>query len=161
MNNLISDPSLTLARTRLRGTGARVTPARVRVLAVLMEAGQPLSHHEVEQILSPAAELDRVTLYRVLDWLVQQRLAHRVAGSDRAWRFSVAGDQPSLEARGGLKAGGAKVMHERHAHFHCNDCGKVYCLDSIEAKALNVPVPIGYRPETLELTVKGYCAHCN
>lgn len=157
MNNPISDPTLDTARARLRGVGSRVTTARVRVLAVLMASGQPLSHHDIEQALSSTADFDRVTLYRVLEWLVRQGLAHRVAGNDRAWRFSVVGDQPRM----GVAAGaGVKAGHDRHAHFHCNDCGKVYCLDAIEAGALHVPVPSGYRPESLELTLKGHCAQC-
>lgn len=155
MNHSISDPTLDIARARLRGMGSRVTTARVRVLAALMASGQPLSHHDIEQALSFTADFDRVTLYRVLEWLVRQGLAHRVAGNDRAWRFSVVGDQPRMGDRAG-----AKAAHDRHAHFHCNDCGKVYCLDTIEAGVLDVPVPRGYRPETLELTLKGHCAHC-
>lgn len=53
----------------IRRTGARATPARVRVLRLLRSAPTALTHHEIEQALGDLA-LDRVTLYRVLDWLV-------------------------------------------------------------------------------------------
>jgi Fur family ferric uptake transcriptional regulator len=41
----------------------------------------------------------------------------------------------------------------------CNDCGEVICLETAVA-ARNVPLPSGYRPHEVELTVKGVCAGC-
>lgn len=128
-----------LAREKLRSTGERITPSRVRVLAVLLQTDRTLSHHELEDRLAP---IDRVTLYRVLDWLVEHRIAHRVSGTDRVWRFGI-----------------ADAAHEAHAHFQCSACGMVLCL--AEAPARSVPVPRGYRSQAVELTVKGLCADCN
>lgn len=127
------------AREGLRRTGARVTPARVRVLAALMAAGRPLSHHEIEAL--EGEPLDRVTLYRVLDWLVAQGLARRMAGEDRVWRFLA----------------GAEV-HAGHAHFHCGGCGAVSCLESQAVQG--VRLPRGFRSDAVELTVRGRCAAC-
>ena len=130
------------ARDRLRATGERVTGARVRVLEFLMRADCALTHPEIEAGLG-AEPLDRVTLYRVLDWLVAQGLAHRVAGDDRVRRFSMAGD-----------------AHGHHAHFQCSGCGRVLCLPAAPAPGLDVRVPRGFRPEAVELTVRGRCADC-
>jgi Fur family ferric uptake transcriptional regulator len=129
------------ARSALRATGERVTPARLRVYVALLDSARALSHHELESALGAGVPVDRVTLYRVLDWLVEQGLAHRVAGIDRVWRFSVAHES-----------------HAGHAHFQCNQCGKVVCLG--EAATSRVPLPRGFRPEAVELTVKGRCAEC-
>jgi len=129
------------AQAALRATGERITPARLRVFEALLGAGRALSHHEIEAALAPDAAVDRVTLYRVLDWLVEQGLAHRVAGIDRTWRFGV-----------------AREAHAGHAHFQCNRCGKVVCLAGTAAR--RVPLPRGFRSETVELTVKGLCAEC-
>ena len=125
---------------RVRQTGARVTTSRVRVLDVLLDSAQALSHHDIEARLKRAA-IDRVTLYRVLDWLVEKNLAHRIAGADRVWRFSA-----------------ALSDHREHAHFHCNQCGKLLCLDQLASQ--NVRLPRGYRSECVELTVNGVCAEC-
>ena len=92
-------------------------------------------------MLGTSDAMDRVTLYRVLDWLVAQGLAHRIAGLDRVWRYSIAAD-----------------AHEGHAHFQCNHCGKVVCLSGIGER--RVPLPPGFRSERVELTVKGLCAQC-
>jgi Fur family ferric uptake transcriptional regulator len=129
------------ARSALRATGERVTPARLRVYVALLDSARALSHHELESALGAGTPVDRVTLYRVLDWLVAQGLAHRVAGLDRVWRFSIAHES-----------------HASHAHFQCNRCGKVICLG--EAATNRVPLPRGFRPEAVELTVKGRCAEC-
>ena len=129
------------ARSALRATGERVTPARLRVYAALLDSVRALSHHELEAELVTGAPVDRVTLYRVLDWLVGQGLAHRVAGQDRVWRFGI-----------------AHATRESRAHFQCNRCGKVVSLG--EAAANRVPLPRGFRPEAVELTVKGRCAEC-
>jgi len=134
--------ALGLARERIQGTGARMTAPRVQVLAAMLAANQVLSHRDIEDRLG-AARLDRVTLYRVLDWLVAQGLAHRIAGPDRIWRFSVTGE-----------------AHETHAHFQCNRCGKVLCLDELSARKVPPRLPAGCRPERMELTVTGICAEC-
>lgn len=107
----------------------------------LLDSARALSHHELESALVAGTPVDRVTLYRVLDWLVEQGLAHRVAGLDRVWRFSIAHES-----------------HASHAHFQCNRCGKVICLG--EAATNRVPLPRGFRSEAVELTVKGRCAEC-
>lgn len=39
---------------RIRATGARATPARIRVLELLSSAPVPLSHHDVELALGDA-----------------------------------------------------------------------------------------------------------
>jgi Fur family ferric uptake transcriptional regulator len=129
------------ANARLRSAGGRVTAARVHVLGVLLEAGEALSHHDIEERLRRASATDRVTLYRVLDWLVERQLAHRISSADRAWRYSIAGAE----------------RHD-HPHFHCDRCGKLLCLDQLARQ--NVRLPRGYRPQRVELTVSGLCADC-
>jgi len=127
------------ARSALRATGERVTPTRLRVYVALLDSARALSHHELEAALGTGDPIDRVTLYRVLDWLVDQGLAHRVAGIDRVWRFSIARDS--------------------HAHFQCNGCGKVVFLG--EALTGRVSLPRGFRSEAIELRVLGRCAECS
>ena len=131
----MASASLKRARARLRATGERPTALRERALAALLEARQPLSHRELESKLVP---IDKVTLYRVLDWLVAQRIAYRVAGGDRVWRFGV-----------------ADPAHAEHAHF---ECSRVLCLAEVPSRSLCVGVPRGYRLQKLELTTRGLCA---
>lgn len=132
------------AKQRLKeATGKRVTAPRAKVLALLTASDRALSHVEIEAALGAEA-LDRVTLYRVLDWLVKEGLAHRLSGSDRVWRFSIAGKR-----------------HVGHAHFECNTCGKVLCLDEVRTAKLSMPVPRGYRAEEVGVIVRGRCPRCS
>jgi Fur family transcriptional regulator, ferric uptake regulator len=132
------------AEDLIRAAAHRVTPSRVRVLAALLGAEHPLCHQELADALEQAAHIDRVTLYRVLEWLTENKLAHRVLGEDRAWRYGV---QDSHSA-------------QQHAHFKCHDCGLVFCLDELNT-AYAVSVPPGYQAKEIELTIKGRCATCS
>ncbi len=127
----------------MRDVATRATRPRIEVLAVLLAARRALTHHEIERQVKRALGIDRVTIYRVLEWLVARGLAHRIAGDDRVWRFNAAGEAHA----------------QQHAHFKCNDCGEVTCLETAVA-ARTVPLPSGYRPQEIDLTVKGLCADC-
>ena len=131
------------AAALLAATGARLTRSRIEVLTALLRTEEALTHHEVERRLR-RGRVDRVTLYRVLEWLTAQGLAHKLAGEDRVWRFSAAG---SAQARGA-----------RHAHFECSSCGKVICLD--KARLPSIPLPAGYRRSDVTVTIKGSCDRC-
>lgn len=130
------------AETLIKPHG-RTTPARLRVLEVLLDAPHAMSHGEIESRLEAAVCPDRVTLYRVLDWLVSKGLAHKVAGDDRAWRFNA-----------------AEQAGHGHAHFHCSRCGQVYCLSELQP-AFAFSLPPGYQFESAELTIQGLCPACN
>lgn len=140
------------ARQRVRDTGARVTGARVQVLASLLEADRALSHAEVQRLLARddrVEVLDRVTVYRVLDWLVGAGLAHRVSGPDRVGRFSA-------------HAGPLGAGHGRHGHFKCVRCDRVFCMRASRglARSVRAMLPEGFAGEQVELTVLGRCADC-
>ncbi|MEO7558301.1 MAG: transcriptional repressor [Gammaproteobacteria bacterium] len=131
------------AEDMIRHRSARVTTARVQVLAALLKAGRALTHHEIESRLSRTHAIDRVTIYRVLEWLTRQRFAHKIPGDDRVWRFNVADEEHAGQ----------------HAHFKCNCCDRVFCLKDT-GNIHSVKLPSGYRAQQLELTVKGLCAEC-
>lgn len=130
------------AETLIRPLG-RATPARVGVLEALLAAPRALTHAEVEASLEAGDCPDRVTLYRVLDWLVSKGLAHKISGADRAWRFNAVD-------RG----------NHGHAHFHCTACGQVFCLNELQpAFAFNLPP--GYQYQMAELRIQGLCPRCS
>jgi Fur family ferric uptake transcriptional regulator len=126
----------------IRRCGARVTPARIRVLHLLREAPAPLSHTEIEMRLGNEA-LDRVTLYRVLDWLVDSGLAHKNADAGRVFRYSAA----------------SPGEHATHVHFRCERCGGVYCLDASPPAA--PALPPGFSLMRMDFDLRGTCAHCS
>lgn len=132
------------AQDLIRRTGARVTNARIEILALLLKAESALSHAEIEARLPQAAGIDRVTVYRVLDWLTGEGLAHKISGDDRVWRFNTVAEQS---------------RHD-HAHFKCTCCQSVICLDDL-GSGWTPALPAGFTPREVELTIKGLCAECS
>lgn len=133
--------SETLAE-EIRALGERVTSARLEVLYHLRQAKRALSHSDMEERFD--RHVDRVTLYRTLDWLVEKKLAHRSMDKQRIARYS-----PSV---------GPAIEHESHAHFECDDCGKVFCLERVTPTRPRLPN--GFRARDVELSVHGSCSAC-
>jgi Fur family ferric uptake transcriptional regulator len=131
-----TSPALAL----LQSQRVRSTAARVAVLDVLLATSRALTHQEIAE--QTADGLDRVTLYRTLDWLVEQGLAHRIEGQDRVWRFNSAARE-----------------NNAHAHFHCQGCGRVFCLEQV-MPAVAVSLPAGFQLGHAELSLHGRCPDC-
>lgn len=160
------------AEAQLRAAAVRVTAARVKVLAALLDAPSAVSHQDLQARLG---ELDRVTLYRALDCLTDSGLAHKIAGDDRIFRYSA-----------GTEHGAGDWPHAQHphGHFKCTRCARVFCLDDGDGAAppqagLSLREPgaqaalqrqlqdvvrqtlgDGFQSHDIELTIKGWCADC-
>lgn len=131
------------ARELISAHGGRVTRTRIAVIETLQAGQHPLSHDEIGAALTAAGVVhDRVTLYRALDWLVEQGIAQRIAGGERAWRFEIRHD-------------GA----HRHAHFHCDRCGQILCLEEVPTET-SPALPAGFELDRTELVLHGACADC-
>ncbi len=140
---IASQPSIAShAEEKIRATGARVTRQRVIVLAFLLGRGTSLTHHEILEQLAEEA-LDPVTLYRVLEWLTENELVHRIAGADQVWRFS---------------AGAGHHSHE-HAHFQCTKCDVVTCFTDVPLPR-KIKLPAGFQTQEVDFLIKGTCPNC-
>jgi len=127
----------------IRATGARVTAPRITVLSLLLSQDQSLTHQEIQDLLADNA-LDSVTLYRVLDWLVDHELAHRIASADQVWRFH----------------GGSGQHGHEHAHFQCTGCDTVTCIADVRMPR-TPKLPAGFHSTETEYMIKGTCPNCN
>jgi len=134
-----------LLAAQLRAAAVKVTRPRLRVLALLGRSSAALTHGELEERLADEAEgmLDRVTLYRVLDSLVECGLAQRTLDARGVYRFL----SSSLQAR-----------HAAHAHFHCQRCGGITCLEQMAAPVADLPP--GFVGRQVDIEVRGLCAAC-
>jgi Fur family ferric uptake transcriptional regulator len=136
-------PAPNSAAALVARTGSRSTTARVAVLQCLLDGGYALSHQEIDHaLMQEGLRLDRVTLYRTLDWLVEQQLAHKVTTDDRTWRFSANADA------------GAD-----HAHFHCQRCDQVLCMKDV-VPSFVITLPRGFTLNHAELSMEGICDQC-
>lgn len=135
-------------KNELHALGLRVTGPRVAVLALLREAGRPLSHGEVADelgtTLSRPADWDRATIFRNLVRLCEVGLVRVSSHAGGLTRYEAV-HEPGHE--------------HLHAHFSCNRCGRVECLAGAE---LPLPTDIGWREamRDAEVQVLGTCPTC-
>lgn len=138
MGNKVSD--------LLDETGLRKTARRTAVLAVLEGAGCALPVQEIMHRLPSARRMNRVTLYRILDLLVEKGLAVRSCDAYGVHRFC-------LGERGG--AGSC-------CHFQCRLCGRSECLplDDFQLEKSPLLGAAHGRVESVEVRLDGVCESC-
>jgi Fur family transcriptional regulator, ferric uptake regulator len=141
-----TDP-IAAANSLLATLPGRRTRGRSHILAALIAARRALTHTEIEAVLPPDVVLDRVTLYRILEWLNEHNMVHRVAGADRAVRFAFSGDNSAVASKA-----------EMHAHFQCDTCGRVVCLDAVQTKLPKLEN--GFTARKADVLVHGQCDQC-
>jgi Fe2+ or Zn2+ uptake regulation protein len=135
---------------RLRGAGLRRTPVRLAVLSAVTSSRAPLGAPDVIRRLADGT--DAVTVYRTLNTLAENKLLHRVRGEDGAGRYAASG------------GGERRHRDHPHAHFVCDACGGVECLDRVPVPAELVrPKDLGRRYDVTyaELVVHGVCPKCH
>src|SRR5688500_14078711 len=141
----VSSTGKILAETEAlcRAKGVRLTPIRRRVLEVLLGAPKPLGAYDLADALaSQGRRMAPITVYRALDFLIEQALAHRLA-SRNAYLASTSG-------------------HATPAFLICDGCGEateITCSDVAET-VRKVLTEQGYQPLSRALEITGRCLHC-
>ncbi|MDX8340247.1 transcriptional repressor [Draconibacterium sp. IB214405] len=117
------------------------TSCREGIIDVVMEAGEALSENEIRERL--AGNYDRTTFYRSFKTLVEHHIIHKIVIDNQLVKYAL-DDQ---------------VTHKyAHAHFYCNTCNTVKCLDNLPVQHYNLPD--GYAEEETEVLIKGTCSVC-
>ncbi|MBX3199796.1 MAG: transcriptional repressor [Labilithrix sp.] len=126
-------------RDRLREAGLKATAGRLSVLAELRRAKAPASHAEVAARLA-GAQLDKVTVWRILVALTGAGLVDRTDIGDHTWRFELRD---------------TAMGHDPHPHFMCVACKAVQCLPR---DAVHIAPRIGRG--VIDVQIKGRCERC-
>ncbi len=132
------------AKQIISKAGLRATKAREIVLTTILEAESALSQPEVFTKLAEH-NIDRVTVYRVLDWLTEHHLVHKISGDNRAWKFQASHADHADD--------------HSHSHLHCNACGKVMCIHELSAKFPQALLS-KYQITQVQVNLKGICPDC-
>lgn len=138
--------ALEAAKVLCKQEGLRLTPLRLRVLELVWQSHQPLGAYEILADLAredgrPSAP---PTVYRALDFLLENRLIHRIA---------------SLNAYVGC----AHPQHVHHAQFMiCKQCKNAHELphSSIDAAIAAEAKVIDFAVEGQVIEVFGLCSSC-
>ncbi|MEM9835614.1 MAG: transcriptional repressor [Bacteroidota bacterium] len=121
----------------------RKTKAQSAVLELLQQESKALSHDSISAILG--TEMDRVTIYRILNRFVKDGIVHRIVGDDGRQYFATSH---------------AKDSHDHsqpHVHFRCVDCDQVECVPG----EVGYQLPKGYRVDNCNIILSGVCQNCN
>lgn len=139
------EAALASAELLCREHGLRLTPLRRRVLELVWRSHRPVGAYAVlEELRRDGRSAAPPTVYRALDFLVQERLVHRL---------------PSLNAYIGCNEPGAPHCGQ---FLICRHCGRVaelhdHALDRrISASAADTR----FRVEQALVEVQGLCPRC-
>ncbi|ALM50216.1 transcriptional regulator [Flavobacterium psychrophilum] len=121
----------------------RNTPAKTAILTMLKDANAALSQDMIESNIK--GEMDRVTIYRVLNSFCEDGITHKILADDGKYYFALC-----------QTCGEHKHNHD-HFHFKCMGCQKVECLE----ENVIVSLPAGYVQKSITSWVSGYCKNCS
>ena len=129
----------------LSAAGLSPTSHRISVLEVIGSNSSPLNAGDIYNILQRNNSINRVTVYRILDSLVENGLVDRISGG-RAFFFGLA----------------PNANHQRHPHFYCRRCGRMNCLNprSISMDVKSFERIFAGKIDNIEIRIDGVCTTC-
>jgi Fur family ferric uptake transcriptional regulator len=120
----------------------RNTPARQAILSMFEGPGRALSQDVIEERMK--GEVDRVTIYRLLNRFCEDGLAHRMMSDEGKYYFAL------------CRGCGAEHHAHNHFHFRCLSCDQVECLQ----EEIEVKLPRGYTFGHANGWISGRCKAC-
>lgn len=130
---------------QIKARGLEPTPKRVRILEVIGNNPSPIRAQDIYTAVRRTAEINRVTVYRILDLLVDKGLAVRLGGG-RSLSYGIAPNE----------------NHPAHPHFHCRNCGMLQCLQpgSLKVDVEDYRRSFAGEIREVEVLVEGICSAC-
>src|SRR6195952_445238 len=108
------------------------TGPRLKVLSLLSAKNTATSQPDLESVMN---DIDRVTLYRILNAFEEKGIIHKV--------FDLNGTANYALCKSHCDEG---HHHDEHLHFNCTNCKNVYCLNDLNLPAINLPA--GFLPDS-------------
>ena len=130
-------------RTRLRGSGYRLTPQRELILAAVEKLGHATPDEVLGEVHTHSAAINASTVYRTLEVLEDLGLVRHAHLSDRA---------PTYHS----------VTDHEHFHLVCRNCQRVVSVapDMLQPFADRLRAEHGFAIDVGHLTVFGECVEC-
>lgn len=130
----------------LNNAGLEATANRLHVMQVVGGNSCPLTAAEIFHTIGRTQPINQVTVYRILELLVEQNLLERITIGGRAAHYGMA----------------PNAHHAPHPHFICSKCAAVDCLSpeclSVDMENLRKTFP--GEVERIEVRVEGICRNC-
>jgi len=108
----------------------KLTTARKELLSIFVKSKKPLAYEDIKDKLT----MDKATFYRNISKFEGESIVHSFESNDKKRYY--------------------EVQNAPHAHFICNSCNAIECLqDAITLQIKNYTVE--------DVLVKGICSKCN
>lgn len=120
----------------------RSTPTKDAVLNVLTDSKKAMSQEAIMKNI--AIDIDRATIYRVLNRFCEDKILHRIVAEDGKQYFAVC-----------IKCE-EKKLADHHFHFRCTQCQTIECLPV----AVQFSLEKGYQVESVNCILTGVCKDC-
>jgi len=127
----------------LRTRNLKATNSRVEVLNEIEGYGKAMPYSQIQHQLQ---SIDRVTLYRTLNALIESGLIHKVSVEDNETFYAICSQKCTT-----------KEHHHQHVHFRCTQCKEVTCVQASGLETLSLP---GYQVASFEIQAVGVCSSC-
>ena len=124
--------------------GVKPTANRILIAGALSRAGRPMSMGELEDALET---VDKSVISRTLSLFREQHLVHVIEDGGDGVRYELCHSHHDDHD------------DDTHVHFHCESCGRTFCLEDIPVP--EVPVPDGFKPSSVNYMIKGLCPDCS
>ena len=129
----------------LQSHNLKKTAPRLRVLSMMSSKTTATSQPDLESVMS---DIDRVTLYRILNVFEEKGIIHKVFDLNGTANYAICASDCKENHH-----------HDEHLHFNCTVCKNVYCLDDLHMPELSVPP--GFQIEGITIYATGLCPKCN
>lgn len=124
----------------------KITGPRLGVLQVIAQSDAAITQPALEKIMG--ADVDRVTLYRILKTFEEKGILHKVIDLNGTANYAICSPRCTVHEH-----------HDEHFHFNCINCKKVYCLDDVPLQSIKIPE--GFTAKDINLVISGLCDKCN
>ena len=130
----------------LEDSNLGITKNRLRVLEIIGNNNYPLSAEDIFNTAERNQKINRVTVYRVLNLLVEHTLIDRYSSGGRSFFYGLSSNE----------------NHRSHPHFYCRICGQMECLnpESLQIDMVNLEKTFPGQIDKVEIRVDGICKSC-
>lgn len=125
----------------LESKGLKKTKVRMAMIQHFMAMDHAQSYYDLQASL--VKEVDKSTLYRNLTSFEEAGIIHRINDHTGIAKYAF-GESP--------------MEGKDHAHFVCESCETVYCME--EFSPFQVDVPEGFKTKEVQTIIRGICADC-
>ena len=127
----------------LQQHGIRPTAVRILLLEIMERFENTFSLADLE---TEADTLDKSSIFRSLTLFARHHLLHVVEDGSGATKYCLCHNDHACR------------VEEMHCHFHCEICGKTFCLDNIHIPVISYPEVSEVRE--INYLIKGRCPAC-